>query len=186
MPARLGRDECAREPARGPSDYPFLPIDPRVGRFWARSESERTSFAKGSGMVGGHRDGNSKATLPATTAVRMYLAIASRVKVPVSSSFAVTHRNRERERRTHPELALHPDPAPVQLDELPTEGQPQPGALHLLLRPPHLPELLEHRLLILRRDTDAGVADRDLDQPVLWHCSDLDPPILRCELDRVR
>src|SRR5262245_56256567 len=102
------------------------------------------------------------------------------------SSFAVTHRNRERERRTHPELALHPDPAPVQLDELPTEGQPQPGALHLLLRRPHLPELLEHRFLILRRDADAGVADRDLDQTVLWHRAHLDAPALRRELDRIR
>jgi hypothetical protein len=32
------------------------------------------------------------------------------------------------------------------------EGQPQPGALHFLICRSHLPELLEHRLLILGRD----------------------------------
>jgi hypothetical protein len=51
----------------------------------------------------------------------------------------------------------------VQLDELATEGQPQPGALHLLVRRPHLPELLEHRFLVLRGDADPGVVDGDLD-----------------------
>src|SRR5262249_34571606 len=74
-----------------------------------------------------------------------------------------TQRQAESERRTHTHLALHPDPAPVQLDELPTEGQPQPRTLHLLLRCPHLAELLEPRLLILWGDAHAGVADGDLD-----------------------
>src|SRR5262245_40414409 len=97
----------------------------------------------------------------------------------------MAYRNHEHERRTHTHLALHPDPAPVQLDELPTECQPQPRALYLLVCRPHLPELLEYRLLILRRDADAGVADRDLDRPVLWHSGDLDPPTFRRELDRV-
>src|SRR5262252_2648727 len=37
-------------------------------------------------------------------------------------------RKAEGERRTRTQLALHPDPAPVQLQEFPTQGQPQPGA----------------------------------------------------------
>src|SRR5262249_43620169 len=94
-------------------------------------------------------------------------------------------RQAEGERRAHSQLALHPDPAAVQLDELPTQSQPQPRALHLLVRRPHLPELLEHRLLILWGDANAGVADGDLDEPVLWRGRDLDPPTLRGELDRI-
>src|SRR5262245_43950822 len=76
-----------------------------------------------------------------------------------SSSFATAPWQREGERRAHSYLALHPDPAPVQLDALPATCQPHPRALHLLFRCPHLPELLEHSLLILRGDADAGVAD---------------------------
>src|SRR5262245_59211730 len=102
------------------------------------------------------------------------------------SSFAMIHRNRERERRPHSDLTLHPDPAPVQLDELPTQGQPQPRALHLLVRCPDLPELLEHRLLILRGDADAGIADGDFDQSVLCYSYDLDPSAFRRELDGIR
>ena len=40
----------------------------------------------------------------------------------------------------------------MQLDELPGQGESEPGPLDLLVRRPHLPELLEDRLLILRRD----------------------------------
>src|SRR5262245_5107653 len=95
-------------------------------------------------------------------------------------------RQAERERRAHPQLTLHPDLSTVQLDELPTQRQTQPSALHLLVSRPHLPELLEHRLLILRSDAHAGVADRDFNQAVLWHRPDLDPPTFRRELDRIR
>src|SRR5213593_665748 len=102
------------------------------------------------------------------------------------SSFATTHWDRERKRRTHTHLALHPNPAPVQLDELSTECQPQPGALHLLVCSPHLAELLEHRLLILWSDADAGVADRDFHESILWHCADVDATTLRGKLDRIR
>src|SRR6266852_6561137 len=72
-------------------------------------------------------------------------------------SFVAAHRKRERERRADPDLARHPDPSPVQLDELARERQPKPRALRLLVRRPHLAKLLEHRLLIPRRDADAGV-----------------------------
>src|SRR5262249_1870339 len=101
------------------------------------------------------------------------------------SSFAMAHWQRERKRRACPQLALHPNPASVQLDELATQGQPQPSAFHLLVCRPHLPELLEHRLLILWGDADAGVVDGDLDEPVLWRGRDLDPPTLGGELDRI-
>src|SRR4029453_18074004 len=96
-----------------------------------------------------------------------------------------TYRDREREHRAHAHLARDPDSPPVQLDELATEGEPQPGALHLLLGRPDLPKLLEHRLLILRGDANPGIADRDLDQPVLWRGRNLDPPTLRRERDGV-
>src|SRR5262245_40379505 len=102
------------------------------------------------------------------------------------SSFAMTHRNREHKRGAHPQLTLHPDPAPVQLDELPTEGQPQASALHLLCPRPHLPEPREHCLLILRGDANTRVPDRHLYGPVLWHSADLDPSPLRRELDGIR
>src|SRR5262245_32573798 len=97
----------------------------------------------------------------------------------------MTLRNRERKRRTNPQHALHPDPAPVQLDELPTEGQPQPRTLHLLLRRPHLPELLEDLLLIFQSDANPGISDRDLHEAIPWHCAHIDPPTLRRELDRI-
>src|SRR5258707_12305764 len=63
-------------------------------------------------------------------------------------SFVAAHRERERERRADSDLARHPDPSPVQLDELARERQPKPRALRLLVRRPHLAKLLEHRLLI--------------------------------------
>jgi hypothetical protein len=44
----------------------------------------------------------------------------------------------------------------MQLDELPRQGQAQASTFHLLVRSPDLPELLEDRLLVLRRDADAG------------------------------
>src|SRR5467141_4774416 len=40
-----------------------------------------------------------------------------------SQAAHLPHRERERERRADPHLARHPDPAPVQLDELPGKGQ---------------------------------------------------------------
>src|SRR5262245_45924113 len=101
-------------------------------------------------------------------------------------SFTQIYWQAEGEGRTHPQLALNPNPASVQLDELPTEGQPQPRALHLLVRRSHLPELLEHRLLIFRGNADTGVPDGDLHEPVPWHSADFNPPTLGRELDRIR
>src|SRR5262249_48899352 len=101
------------------------------------------------------------------------------------SSFAMTHRKRERERRAHTLLALHPDPTPVELDELPTQGQPQPRAFDLLRRS-DLAELLEDLLLILRGNPDPGVADGDLGEPIFRHGRDFDSSAFRRELDCVR
>src|SRR4030095_9120805 len=90
------------------------------------------------------------------------------------------------EGRAAPSLARDPDAAAVELDELAGESQPEPGALRLLVRRPDLAELLEDLLLILGRDPDAGVADRDLYPLIPGAGGVFDPPALRRELDRVR
>src|SRR5262245_24686272 len=102
-----------------------------------------------------------------------------------SVSFTWTNRDRECEGRARAQLTLYPDPAPVQLDELPTQRQSQPGAFYLLRRRPHLTEFLEHFLLILWGNTNPRVADRDLHRPILWHCADFNAPTLGRELDRI-
>src|SRR5262247_904217 len=102
------------------------------------------------------------------------------------SSFAMMHRDGERERRAHSLLTLDPDPPAAEFHKFPTEGQPQPRALHLLGRRPHLAELLEDLLLIFWSDADPGVAYRDLDQSVLWRRPNVNPPTLGRELDCVR
>src|SRR4029434_5703462 len=101
------------------------------------------------------------------------------------NSFATEHRQREGERRSRAQLALHPDPAAVQLHEPPAQRSPEHCALHILRRRPHLAELLKNRLLVLLGDADAGVADGDRDQLVLWRGLDLDPPTLQRDLDGV-
>src|SRR5215468_9872502 len=85
-----------------------------------------------------------------------FLGLSSTIRI---SSFAMAHRNREREGRASSDLALHPDPSTVQLDELPRQGQSQARALDPFGRHPDLLELFEDRLLILRGDADSGVAD---------------------------
>src|SRR5215468_11849574 len=99
---------------------------------------------------------------------------------------ARTHRNRERERRALPELALHPDPPAVQLHKLPAQGEPQARALHLFGRRPHLAKLLEDLLLVLRGDADAGVTDRDLHEATFWQGADFYPTPFGRELDGIR
>src|SRR5262245_18788273 len=94
-------------------------------------------------------------------------------------------RDGEREEGALADLALDPDRPAVQLDELPAQGEPQPGALAPGRAGRHLAELLEHGVLILGRDTDARVGDRDLETAVRRDGPDLDPAALRRELDRV-
>ena len=63
-----------------------------------------------------------------------------------------------------PELALHPDPAAVVLDDLAADRQAEAGALRLVgERVADLLEALEHLRLIRRRDAHAGVDDADDD-----------------------
>src|SRR5262249_31429248 len=102
------------------------------------------------------------------------------------SSFAMMHRQGERERRACPKLALDPDPPAVELYKLPAQGEPEPGTLDLLGRRPHLTKLLKDLLLILWSDANSGVADRHLHEAILWHCADIDTPTFRSELDRIR
>src|SRR5262250_1302213 len=73
----------------------------------------------------------------------------------------------------------------MQLNELPGQGQPEPGSLDLLVCRSHLPELLEDRLLILRRDAHAGVGYGDLGHAVVHRGAHVDPPALGCELESV-
>src|SRR5215813_13484827 len=101
----------------------------------------------------------------------------------ISSPAMRAHRDRKGERRALAELALQGEGTPVQLDEPPSEGEAQPRALALArVVGTHLPELLEHRGLILGRDADAGVGYGDLDRSE-EHTSELQSrPHLVCRL----
>src|SRR5262249_49896562 len=94
-------------------------------------------------------------------------------------------RQRERKRRAQAHFALHRDPATMQLDELARERQPEPSALYLLVCRPDLSELLEDRFLVLRRDTDTSVGDRDLRYAFVDRGADIDPAGLGRELQGV-
>src|ERR1051326_50016 len=98
----------------------------------------------------------------------------------------MTQRNRERERRALSHLAFHPDPPPMQFNELPRQSQAEPGAFDLLGSRPDLLELLEDRLLILWRNPDPGVGHRDLDAAVDGDRAHVDAASFRRELDRIR
>src|SRR6185436_10172983 len=95
--------------------------------------------------------------------------------------------NGKGERRALTGLALDPDLAAVQLDELAGQGQAQAGALVLarVVRS-DLAELLEDGLVVLGRDADAGVGDRDLGRAVGHRGPDLDAAPFWRELHRVR
>src|SRR4030095_2181784 len=121
-------------PARVISRRTFRPPSFRSRRF-------STGHLSGAEYRGDHRD--SSVTSLTSLGSRLY-----------------SERQRERERRALADLTLHPDPTAVQLDELARQGEPEPGALCLLLGAPDLPELLEHRVLVLGGDADAGVDHR--------------------------
>src|SRR5262249_608602 len=111
--------------------------------------------------------------------------VGSRVELCRIGSLLRAGRQRERKRRALPYLALHPDSATMQLDALAGESQPQASTLHLLVRRPHLPKLLEDRLLVLRRDANPGVGNRDLSYAVVDRGADIDSAALRRELEGV-
>src|SRR6185436_890987 len=98
----------------------------------------------------------------------------------------LAQRQREAEGRAASRRAIDPDCAAVQLDELPRQREPQPGALGLARRVlADLTELLEQLRLIVGRDADARVLDRDLDLVGVEHGADVDLAALRRELHRV-
>ena len=95
--------------------------------------------------------------------------------------------NREGERRALARFAFEPDASAVQLDELAREREAEARAF-LLVRvvAADLAEFLEHRLLVLRRDADAGVADGDYEHLVRVAArDDVDAAAVGRELDRV-
>src|SRR5215468_9755367 len=94
--------------------------------------------------------------------------------------------NEDGEGRALADLARKRDAPPVQLDELAGEREPEAGALGLArVVLAHLPEFLEHRLAILRRDAHAGVRDRDLGSARYLARNHPHRAALRRELDRV-
>src|SRR5262245_14005342 len=114
--------------------------------------------------------------------------VPSWIRLPACSPGSIhrPHWNSEREGRADAHLALDPDPAAVQLDELPTQGEAKPRTLNLLVRCPDLTKLLEDALLVLRSDADAGVAHVDLDGPIHRHRPDIAAATLGRELDGIR
>src|SRR4029453_3622653 len=92
----------------------------------------------------------------------------------------------ERERRAPAPLALHPDPAAVQLYELPAKGQPQPCSLGPLVRRPPLTELLEDGSLALWGNAPTCIGHRDLGRAVHKSRAHLHPAAFWSELQGVR
>src|SRR5882762_5924801 len=64
----------------------------------------------------------------------------------ISSPGMGAHGKREREGRSTPHLALHPQATAVELDELSRQRETETGALALVRGVAHLAELLEDRL----------------------------------------
>src|SRR5262245_51385152 len=126
-----------------------------------------------------------KALIESRVAVAHHGLLMGRITRQISDLSSRTYRNRERERRALAHLALHPDPPAVQFDELTAQGQPQPRPFRLLVGRPDLAELLEYRVLVLGRDPNAGVDDRNFDGSITQHGPDFNPPALRRELDRI-
>jgi hypothetical protein len=73
----------------------------------------------------------------------------------------------------------------MELYELPGEGEPESGAFRFLVRGPHLVKLLEHGLLIGRRDADARIRYRHRRRPVMQTGADVDPSPFERELQGV-
>jgi hypothetical protein len=89
---------------------------------------------------------------------------------------------RQREGRTFSEFALEPDPSAMQFDVASSKRKPQAGALLLVgVVVTDLPELLEHCLVILRRDANPGVRHGDLDRVTVRSCAHIDATAIRGE-----
>jgi hypothetical protein len=112
-------------------------------------------------------DGGTAQTRNLQRRVQSVRRLVQVVKHSRRASVASAYRQREGEGGPPARLALDPDPAAVQLDEL--LGQGQPEARTFLVAPliaSDLAELLEDSRPVLRSDPDAGVADSDLDRPL--------------------
>src|SRR5713226_1792723 len=138
----------------------------------ARRPSRNASKKAAAGPVLGPRASQpTRAVLPAGCASAAS-GVARRPPVMVPRKLrrvttGSTHRQREGEGGPAARLALDPDPASMQLDELLRQGQAQARAFLLArLVAPHLAELLEDGGLVLGGDPDPGVGDGDLDRAV--------------------
>src|SRR6266511_6440454 len=79
------------------------------------------------------------------------------------------------------------DPAAVRLDDFPAESKPQPGAADLAgVGRVDAVELREQHSLLVNRNPQACVGDRDTDSSAPRLCNDRDRPAGRRVLDRVR
>src|SRR5581483_7752221 len=83
------------------------------------------------------------------------------------------------------DLAGHPDPSPVQLDQILSEGQSEP-------RPPGIGsngftaiKFIEHLVDLVRRNAGAGIGHADPDEPLFDLRGDADLAPRRRKLDRV-
>src|SRR5256714_1236761 len=97
------------------------------------------------------------------------------------------HRQRERECASLAGLALHPDPAAVELDEPLRERKTKAGAFpRALCLPAGLLELFEDPALVLRRNADARVLHVDDDVAIRARGGSVDGSAVGRELHRVR
>src|SRR5690348_6915341 len=107
----------------------------------------------------------------------MFLSLSSTISTVLMRASSLAYRQREGESGSLARRALEVDLAPVQLDELPGQREPEPRALGLArVVAPDLAELLEHEPLVLGGDADAGVAHRDLDLRRVELRRDVHPP----------
>src|SRR5262249_56184454 len=98
---------------------------------------------------------------------------------------SILHGNSEPECRSLAEGALHPDAAPVHLDELLGDAETQAGApVFPADRGVDLPELREDVVQLIFGDANAGVAHAVDEVVAALLGRDLDPSLFR-ELDRV-
>ena len=95
-------------------------------------------------------------------------------------------RQDERKCRSLARRALDPDRSPVQFDKMLGEREAESGALGVaLVVADGLAEFLEHLRLLVGRDADAGVDDRDLDTLFYVPRTRCHPSTGRRELDGV-
>src|SRR4029450_1290903 len=99
----------------------------------------------------------------------MFFSLSSTIRIVAMFTSCLPRQN-EREGRSRAGLAVEADAAAVQLDEAPRQRGPEAGAFVLVgVVAADLAEFLEHGLLVVPRDADAGVGHRDLegvvDQP---------------------